>query len=668
MTPFTRTPSTGTAYNPEDGRAIARADMLAHDARSRTTAARLVERARMLWPGVLGPLLAVGCATVLWAASLPGVDLGRMNDLGLVSVLPWATYVALVVLTVSYCLVVHHRQAPMPIALLHVIVLIIMIHGTPAILYGTLRYSWAWKHVGIVDYIQRHGSVDPDISFLNAYHNWPGFFALSALMTDIAGFKSALSFASWGPVFFNLLDLGALLLILNTCTHDRRLIWLSVWFFYLTNWVGQDYFSPQALSYFLHLVILGICLTWFRVPIPRAKAAITRWLVFDRAVYLFHRLLSRAAARDTPDTVSPPLQRTGLMMIVIVLFAVIVSSHQLTPFMTLLATAVLVLVQRCRARSLPILMASLTMTWIVYMAVAFLRGNLYWIVESFGQAEKNANSTLINLSQVSPGQVVVAYMSRGLTAFLWGLALLGVIRRLRQGYWDLSCLLLAIAPFPMLASNSYGGEMLFRVYFFSLPFMAFFAASLLYPAPAAGTTRGTVALTALLSGALLVGLCFAYYGKERMYYFTKNEVAAAQYLYNVAPQGSLLLDGTWNYPWAFHNYERYTYRSLVGEVNPVAASNPKSQEWRLLRHPVEVISQAMEDGRYTAAYLIITRSQKADVEESGLMPAGSLDKIERALRKSRRFKVILANHDATIFKLAGAPRGAGQRSVQSGGR
>jgi hypothetical protein len=67
----------------------------------------------------------------------------------------------------------------------------------------------------------------------------------------------------------------------------------------------------------------------------------------------------------------------------------------------------------------------------------------------------------------------------------------------------------------------------------------------------------------------------------------------------------------------------------------------------------------MEEGRYSAAYLIITRSQNADVEESGLMPAGSLDKIERTLMQSGHFKVIVANHHATVFKLSGAPRGAG---------
>ena len=108
--------------------------------------------------------------------------------------------------------------------------------------------------------------------YMNAYHNWPGFFALGALLTEVAGFNSALSFASWAPLFFNLIDLGALLLILRACTTDRRLIWLSVWFFYLTNWVGQDYFSPQGLNFFFYLVIMAILLQWFKME-PTADGA-----------------------------------------------------------------------------------------------------------------------------------------------------------------------------------------------------------------------------------------------------------------------------------------------------------------------------------------------------------------------------------------------------------
>ena len=59
----------------------------------------------------------------------------------------------------------------------YLVTYIALIHATPAVLYGTLRYSWAYKHVGIVDYILRTGTVDPTIGVGGIYHNWPGFFA-----------------------------------------------------------------------------------------------------------------------------------------------------------------------------------------------------------------------------------------------------------------------------------------------------------------------------------------------------------------------------------------------------------------------------------------------------------------------------------------------------------
>ena len=139
-----------------------------------------------------------------------------------------------------------------------------MIHGTPAIIYDTLRYSWAWKHVGIVDYIQRHGSVESDVETLSAYHDWPGFFTLSALVTDVAGVRAATAFAAGAPVLFNLAFVGGLFLIFRSLTRDRRLLWLAIWLFVLADWVGQDYFAPQAMAYFLYLVVIGICVGWLR--------------------------------------------------------------------------------------------------------------------------------------------------------------------------------------------------------------------------------------------------------------------------------------------------------------------------------------------------------------------------------------------------------------------
>jgi hypothetical protein len=320
--------------------------------------------------------------------------------------------------------------------------------------------------------------------------------------------------------------------------------------------------------------------------------------------------------------------------------------------MTVIALAALVIFQRCSARSLPILMTLLTVTWIIYMAAVFLNGEVGDLMESIGQLRDNFDSNLTTLSLASPGQRFVANMGRGLTVFLWGLALLGSIRRLRQGYWDLSCTLLAIAPFFMFAGNSYGGEMVFRVYLFSLPFMAFCAAALLYPSPASGTSWRMAAVTVLLSGTLLIGFYFAYYGKERQYYFTQNEVDAAHYLYNVAPAGSLLVEGSRNYPSQFQNYEFHTYVPIARE--------PQESRSNVIDHPVEVLSRWMNNRQYSAAYLIITRSQKAESDMLGVMPAGSLDRIEQALMQSREFKVIYGNEDAKIFVLANGANGVGQ--------
>jgi hypothetical protein len=597
-------------------------------------------------------LLAVICAIVLWIASLrSGIDLGRMTDLGLISVLPPTFYVALGILTVSFCVAVHRSATPMPLLILHVVVLILIIHATPTILYGTLRYAWAWRHIGIVDYIQRHGSVNPNISVENVYQNWPGFFALGALLTEAAGFKSALSFAAWGPPFFNLLDLGGLLLIFKSFTEDRRLVWLSVWFFYLANMVGQDYFSPQAMSYFLNLVILGICLRWFRVTTIPPLSVLRRWLVFYRCASLFHRLLRDAARADALEPRLKPFKRAALLTMIVLFFAVSVSSHQLTPFMTILEVTGLVVFQRCRVRNLPLLMVVMTVAWIVNMAIVFLKGNLYWIVQSIGNPTTNANPALVDVQKASAGLQQIILMGRVLVAAVICLAFLGFIRRCYLGYRDVSCVLLAIAPVPMLAANSYGGEMLFRVYFFALPFMAFFSASLLYPHKETGRTWRTLALATAISAGLLVCFFFPYYGKERLNYFSPNEVTASQFLYTDAPVGSLLLSMDGNYPFSFKNYEHFTYYSLIFDP---ASGNEISRQQRkaLLGNPADFIYRVMEATPHTAAYLIFTQSQEATLDENGYLPPGSQEAIERALKHSGRFRVILKNPDAAIYILS----------------
>lgn len=328
-------------------------------------------------------------------------------------------------LLISFGFMVYRLETHPSILMLYVIVLIFIIHGTPTLVYGTLRYSWAWKHIGIIDYIERFGTVDPNINVLNAYHNWPGFFTLNAFITQAAGLEDPLRIAMWAPVFFNLIDLGALLLIFTSFTKDKTLIWLAIFIYYLTSWVGQDYYSPQALNYFLHLVILGVALRWARLAVPPSPRKLKRWFRFNWVAIVIYKFLRRSNRGQLLTTDSPPLNRLTIVTIVILLGGTIASSHQITPFMTIMALAALVIFQRIKERSLPIIMIVLTFGWLMFGATAFMRHEVTEIITSFGQITENVDSNLRDTSEASPGQQLVSKMGRGLTLLTWGLAFLG---------------------------------------------------------------------------------------------------------------------------------------------------------------------------------------------------------------------------------------------------
>ena len=560
---------------------------------------------------------ALSAALGLWVVSLADIDPRAMTDLGLVSVLPPTYVAALLVLTASFALLVYGRHAHRTLLAAHLLALIAVLHATPTIVYGTLRYSWAWKHVGIVDYIQRHGSVATDADYLSVYHNWPGFFGLDGLLTELAGVGDTLQIAAWGPVFFNVLNLGAVIFLLSALTSDRRVIWLGSWLFFITNWVGQDYFSPQAFAFFLYLVVLGIVLRWL-------------------------------GKRGTPAESQGRARSAWMVGLVVALVAAIAVSHALTAVLVTVTLAGLVLFRVCRIRSLPLIAGALTVFWDLVFAADFVGKNAASIPEKIRLPWLTAESNLAEASRLSDGQALVAGVARGLVVALVVLAAAGVLRQLRGRSLNRPAAILALAPLPLFLTGDYDGELLFRIYMFAVPFLAFFAAHALLP-PATRRRSGWVpavagtAVTSVVLGAFVV----AYYGKEHQYYFTPSEVAAARYVYTHAPTGALLIDGTHNYPSLFKNYERFAYVTIADE--------PEASRARLLSEPVDVLSEWMSDRAHNGAFVIITRSQKTDVNELGAMPAGSLDRIERALASSPRFETVLRDRDAAVFALAGQP-------------
>jgi hypothetical protein len=248
--------------------------------------------------------------------------------------------------------------------------------------------------------------------------------------------------------------------------------------------------------------------------------------------------------------------------------------------------------------------------------------------------------------QGSAQHVFVVYLRMVMTVAIWGLAACGAARRYLRRQRDVTLATLAVVPFALLALQAYGGEMLLRVYLFSLPPMLFFAAALFFATPTAGrswTSTIGIGLTSLL---LFGGFLFARYGNERMDLVTSDEVAAVSQLYRVAEPGSVLMAGSWNLPWRAQGYEQYEYVILD-------YTDPPTRE--IFRNAdVDALARRMQTTSGKQAYLIITRSQEAEVDLFSGLPARRLNLLEEALTASPRFTVVFSNQDATIFTLADA--------------
>jgi hypothetical protein len=182
----------------------------------------------------------------------------------------------------------------------------------------------------------------------------------------------------------------------------------------------------------------------------------------------------------------------------------------------------------------------------------------------------------------------------------------------------------------------------FRIYMFALPFLAFYAAAAFFPTGRAGRSGWTwLALPSALL-VLVPGFLVSHYGKEQGNYFSPGEVSASKFVYGAAPRGSLIIGVTRDFPWAFTNYEFYDYmRFGLFEADDRQA---------ILDDPIVLFRDIMI--RYHHAYLIITRSQIADVEMTGAMPRGSISRLQEELQRSPEFTVIFQDTDAIVFTLS----------------
>ena len=605
-----------------------------------TSAGDLSRRAAWRDAGILLACLAV--AIYLWLLALPAIDPDRMTDRGLVSVLPPTFFLSLALISAGFAWQVSYGRTTGFAPYLYLAALVVILHATPPLVYGTLRYSWAWKHLGIVDYIQRHGGVDPATSPLAAYHNWPGLFVVTAWLADRFGMRSVelASVVQFTPPVLTLAFLAAYLWLMRLFTDDRRLQLTAGWFFVVANWVGQDYFSPQGVTFLCYIMLLAL----FLGPLRRSDAA---WA--SRRPGFLNVLGAPAAAPGLQPWTGSRLSRVLATVLALALILVIVVTHQLTPLMLILAAAALVGFGWLAPSYLAFAIVAEAI-WLLWGAAPFVYQQAQSEIAALG-AFSQAVSKLADVALVSPDRAWVVQIGRAFSAAVVLVGLVGGLRRLFKGYWDFAALALLLAPAPMIAV-AYGGESLFRVYLFTLPFLAFFAGAAFFPSPASGRSAFVFPLLAAACLLSTAGFLVANNGKDRDYRFTPEEVAVAEWLYTNAPAGSLLIEGARNYPSQFLNYENFSYL-------PISEEDAEARE-RIIADPAGALSRWMDDPRRRDAYVILTRSQKNYLEAGGYMPPGDFDKIEAGLLASSRFIVVRGSSNAKVFKfLPATPEGGG---------
>lgn len=584
--------------------------------------------------GVAGVALAL----LVWILSVHQIDTTKIGDLGLVTLLPVPLLVVPAILTLSFVgQLCRRRTARAGVLVLHVLALIVVLYGIYAMVEVVPHNQVAYRHIGIIQTLLQTNHIDGTI---DAYFDWPGFFALGALITKAAGLSKPLDLLPWAAVFNNLLYLAPLLLIMRAFTRDWRLRWLAVWIFYLANWVDQDYFSPQGLAYFLFLTVLALVLSYFRpAPLPR-------WLAGRRVPGWFRGAAHRVAAAPT-ETALPPgelaRRRPVVLILTVVLFAGLVPTHQLTPYAVILALLALFVVNQCSSRRLPVIAIVLTVGWLLIATVPYLQGHLGKLASGVANVSASTQANLQNRVSGPSGHLVVVDIRIAITGVLLLLAAVGFLRRWRRGHLDTAAAVLVMAPFLLFLLQPYGGEVLLRAYYFSLPFSAFLAAAALVPmASGRYLARAFTGVVAFLACAgLLVAFGFARYGNERMLSFTPAEVAGVQHLYEVAPQGSLIIAGSTNTAWRSTGYSTYHYATVtdfwIGHRTAAGVAT--------------AVADRMEQIGGTTSYLLLTRSQGEAIDLLGTLPAGSMTRFDQAVSSSPKFRLLWSNRDARIYVL-----------------
>ncbi|TRW83376.1 hypothetical protein FK535_10890 [Mycolicibacterium sp. 018/SC-01/001] len=418
-------------------------------------------------------LLLSGLAVAIWTAAIPGLPGVDAGYYGLLFSGTGPALAVSIVLCAAALLVAIRDRRLLPAAVA-VAAAIVVLRVTTVVATEVPLYDWTYKHLAVVDYIVANGRIAPDGT--DIYAQWAAFFTTWAWFCDVTGISAMTVAHLFAPAVHVLIAL-TVYTTARVLGRSRRTALTAAFVAEIANWVGQDYFSPQA---------------WALV------------LTFGMLALLLGSRQSRASG-----------------VLAVLVFAATVPTHQLTPFWAVGVAFLLCVFKRARPWWSALAMAVIAGS---YLLLNFEAVAPYGLFQG-GSPLSNATTSVVisglpaqefTSTVVSGLSAAVALTAAATAAWMWW--------RKRPVF---ALAIVSFSSFGLLLGQSYGGEAIFRVYLYSLLGCSILIASAVVGAidAAAGRARwvSRAAAVAWVTLASLAGL-HGYVALWPMVYETKEQV------------------------------------------------------------------------------------------------------------------------------------------------
>ncbi|MBN2074999.1 MAG: hypothetical protein JW762_05565 [Dehalococcoidales bacterium] len=477
-------------------------------------------------------LILTGTALFLWSLSLIYAEL-NIGFYGLIHSFPALFFIALSLLTLASFILWSSPQNHNTLLCFQLCWLIVMLWLTPVLIgsnsvFMDMTYSFYFSYI---DYIDQFGHLNPASLW---YHNWPGMCIFQSMFVDITGIKNLDVVALFGTFLMQFLVLLTLYLFFRYTIGRNNYRWAALWIFYLGNWIGQIYVSPQGMAFFLLMLLIAV-------------------------------LIKAGLAKEGNITVAERLKA-------IILISSLAVTHILTSIAGFLSIAALWVTKKTKLISILIIAAVFIIAWTMYGASTQFEYQLPIFLDRAFRLDTLFTSFFSGSNTTtSPSHTSINTLRILFSALFCVIGLGGVIlsRKFKEKA-DSTILALAIVAILMTFTGLYTFELIMRTYMFVLIPIGYFGVKLLN----SRITSGILCLVLLISLPLYV---ITHYGNTVRDTVPRGEIAFWHFIQDNTREG-YLIGGLRPREYSYAGYYKVDFQQLEWNDNVFTSEYSKSDK------------------------------------------------------------------------------------------